>query len=148
MSTLYSFKDVAGVFYHPLVGSYIIGGGDIGLDEVELENTTEKTVIDKSSDGSTMISYVAGDLGTAKFTMQQTGDLHFHFLNLYNLCKTQADLGNVGAWAAGTLSLRSLLDQSQHTGTGVCFQKVPPKTYRETGQKLAWTFVVAKLINE
>lgn len=146
--TLYSFKDMTGVFSHPLGGDYILGGGDIGLGEIEIEMATDKTVVDKSSDGSIMLSYVAGDNGTVKFTMQQTSDLHFHFLNLYNLCKTAADLGNVGVWAAARLSVKNMLDESQHTGEGVCFQKIPPKNYQEAGQKVSWLFIVAELHNE
>lgn len=146
--TLYSFTDMSGVFFHPLSGNFILGGGEIGLGEIELEMASEKTLVNKSSDGSVMLSYVAGDNATVKFTMQQTSDLHHYFLNTYNLAKTQADAGNIGVWAAGQLAVKNILDGSQHNGQGVCFQKIPPKMYQEGGQMISWTFIVAQLDNE
>jgi hypothetical protein len=146
--TLYSFTDMTGVFSHPLGGNFILGGGEIGLDEIEIEMANEKTKVKKSADGSIMLSYVAGDNATAKFTMQQTSDLHHYFLNTYNLCKTQADAGNLSVWAAGQLSVKNILDGSQHNASGVCFQKVPPKSYQEDGQMISWMFILAQCDNE
>jgi hypothetical protein len=57
--------------------------------------------------------------------VQQTSDLHNFFLNLFNRCKTVADLGDVSMWAAGQFTFRNLIDGSLHTATGVAFSKVP-----------------------
>jgi hypothetical protein len=146
--TLYSFKDLTGAFVHPL-GTYIFGGGDQqGFGELQIEMATERTDVAKSADGSIMMSYIAGDNGSITVKAQQTSDVHAFFLNTFNACKTAADSGSVGLWAAGMFTARNLIDGSMHTCTGVTFSKVPPKVYGEKGQDISWMFLCAKIISE
>jgi hypothetical protein len=146
--TLYSFKDLAGVISFPLSGNFILGGGEIGLGQITVDMTTDRTVVDKSSDGSIMMSYVAGDNGTFSIECQQTSDLHVYLLRTFNLAKTAADLGNVAAWAGGAANVRNILDGSQHSLSGVAMSKIPPKVYQEVGQKITWMMHAARIINE
>jgi hypothetical protein len=128
MSTTYSFKDLSGAFIHPLVGSYPLGGGNVGLGQI--------------------VSYIAGDNGSVSIEVQQTSDLHTFLLGWFNACKTAADAGNVTLWAAGALSVRNILDGSSHAMTGVSPGKVPDKTYASQGGKVTWVLPCAKIINE
>lgn len=146
--TTYSFKDLTGAFVHPFVGSYILGGGNVGLGSVTISMTTDRTVQDVAADGSIMVSYIAGDNGMVSIEVQQTSDLHNFLLNWFNACKTAADLGDVTLWAAGTLSFRNVLDGSFHTITGISPGKVPDKVYQAQGQKITWTLPAARVISE
>ncbi len=146
--TTYSFKDLTGAFVHPLVGSYILGGGHVGLGQITIAMTQDRTVQDVASDGSVMVSYIPGDNGTISIEVQQTSDLHNFLLNWFNACKTAADLGDVGLWAGAVISIRNLVDGSVHTATGVSPGKVPDKVYQMQGQKITWTLPAASIINE
>ncbi len=146
--TLYSFKDLTGAYIHPLGGQYILGGGNVGLGQITISMVQDRTVTDMSADGSAMVSYIAGDNGTISIEVQQTSDLHSFLLSTFNSCKTAADNGDVSDWAAGTITVRNLLDGSGHTATGVSFGKVPDKVYQQTGQKVTWTLPCARIINE
>lgn len=148
MSTTYSFKDLTGAFVHPLVGSFILGGGNIGLGSLTVSMTTDRTVQDVAADGSVMVSYIPGDNGTISIEVQQTSDLHGFLLNWFNACKTAADLGDVLPWAAGLISIRNLIDGSVHTATGVSPGKMPDKVYAAQGGKITWTLPAARIINE
>jgi hypothetical protein len=146
--TTYSFKDLTGAFVHPLVGSYIMAGGNVGLGQVTITNATDRTVHDTAADGSVMVSYIAGDSGAASVEVQQTSDLHSFLLIWFNAVKTAADLGDVTNWAAGVLALRNIVDGSIHTLTGVSPSKVPDKVYQAQGQKITWTLMAAAVISE
>ena len=148
MATTYSFKDLTGAFVHPLVGSYILAGGNIGLGQVTIAMTQDRTSQDVAADGSVMVSYLPGDNGTISFEVQQTSDLHNFLLNWWNACKTAADLGDVLNWAAGAVSLRNLLDGSLHTATGISPGKRPDKVYAAQGGKITWVLPAARIINE
>src|ERR1700730_13516338 len=136
--TTYSFKDLTGAFVHPLVGSFILGGGDIGLGQISISMTTDRTVQDVAADGSVMGSYIAGDNGTVAIETQQTSALHAFLLNWFNLCKTAADLGDVFNWAAASISIRNMVDGSTHTMIGVSPGEVSDKVYEDQGQKITW----------
>jgi hypothetical protein len=146
--TNYSFKDLTGAFVHPLVGSYILAGGNVGLGQITITNATDRTVHDTAADGSVMVSYIAGDSGAAAIEVQQTSDLHSFLLDWFNLIKTLADNGDVSQWAAATLSLRSLLDGTVHTLTGVSPSKVPDKVYQSQGQRVTWNLMAASVVTE
>jgi Protein of unknown function (DUF3277) len=148
MSTTYSFKDLSGAFIHPLVGSYPIGGGNVGLGQIVVSMTIDRTVQDMSADGSCMVSYIAGDNGSVSIEVQQTSDLHTFLLGWFNACKTAADAGSVALWAQAAFSVRNILDGSSHAMTGVSPGKVPDKTYASQGGKITWILPCAKIINE
>lgn len=146
--TTYSFKDLTGAFVHPIAGTYILGGGNVGLGQITIAMTIDRTVQDVASDGSVMVSYIAGDNGMCSIEVQQTSDFHNFLINWWNICKTNADLGLVSTWAAATIAFRNLLDGSVHTLLGVSPGKMPDKVYQSQGQKITWTLPAAKVINE
>ncbi|HLH04948.1 MAG TPA: phage protein [Bryobacteraceae bacterium] len=146
--TTYSFKDLTGAFVHPLVGSYILAGGNVGLGQITITNATDRTAHDTAADGSVMVSYIAGDSGAATIEVQQTSDLHSFLLGWFNQLKTLADSGDVSLWAAGVLSLRNLEDGTVHTLTGVSPSKVPDKVYQAQGQRVTWNLMAAAVISE
>lgn len=146
--TVYSFKDLTGAFIHPLAGNYILGGGNIGMGQLTISMTQDRTVHDVASDGSVMVSYIPGDQGTISIEVQQTSDLHNFLLNWFNLCKSAADLGDIINWAAAAISIRNIADGSVHLATGVSPGKVPDKVYQQQGQKITWTLPAARIINE
>jgi hypothetical protein len=141
--TTYSFKDTSGAFAHPSVGAFTLNGGNIGLGRITVSMTTEKSVQDVASDGSVMTSFISGDNGTAQIEVQQTSDLHAFLLSWYNQIKTLADAGDVTLWAAGTLTLRNLVDGTSHYLSGISPTKLPDKVYEAHGQKLVWTLMAA-----
>jgi hypothetical protein len=145
---VYSFKDMTGAFIHPLGGQYILGGGNVGLGQVTISMAQDRTSTNVSADGSTMVSYIAGDNGTISIECQQTSDLHQFLLTTFNACKLAADAGDVKSWAAGLFSFRTMIDGSAHTATGVSFGKVPDKVYQKEGQMITWVMPAAKIINE
>ena len=146
--TQYSFRDLTGAFVHPLAGSYILGGGNVGLGQITISMTQDRTAQDIAADGSVMVSYLPGDNGTISIEVQQTSDLHGFLVNWFNLCKTAADAGDVSNWATATVSLRNLLDGSVHTATGISPGKMPSKTYATQGGKITWELPAARIINE
>jgi Protein of unknown function (DUF3277) len=146
--TTYSFKDLTGAFTHPLLASFILGGGNIGLGSLTISMAQDRTVQDIASDGSVMVSYIPGDQGTISIEVQQTSNLHNFLLNWFNLCKTAADLGDVINWAAASISIRNSLDGSFHHATGVSPGKVPDKVYAQQGSKITWTLPAAFISNE
>jgi hypothetical protein len=148
MSTTYSFKDLSGAFTHPLTGPYPIGGGNIGLGQIVVSMTIDRTVQDMSADGSCMVSYIAGDNGSVSIEVQQTSDLHTFLLGWFNQCKTAADAGNVAPWTAAAMSVRNMLDGSSHAMSGVSPGKIPDKTYASAGGKITWTLPCAKIISQ
>lgn len=144
----YSFKDLVGVLTNPTVGvSFPLTGGNIGLGQVTIEMTTDRTVHDLASDGTIMPSYIAGDNGLVTIEVQQTSLLHKALLSLYNTLVTAANLDDVIGWAATRLSFRTLNDGTTHTCTGVSFSKVPGKVYQAQGQKITWQLMAANITN-
>jgi hypothetical protein len=146
--TTYSFKDLTGAFVHPIAGSFILAGGNVGLGQITITNATDRTAHDTAADGSVMVSYVAGDSGGATIEVQQTSDLHAYLLAWFNIVKTAADNGDVGGWAAGVLCVRSMDDGAIHTLTGVSPSKVPDKTYAAQGGRVTWSLMSARVISE
>ncbi len=146
--TTYSFKDLTGAFVHPLVGSYILGGGNIGMGQITISMTTDRTMQDVASDGSVMVSYIAGDNGSVSIEVQQTSDLHNFLLTWFNACKTAADLGEVFTWAAAAMTIRNIIDGSVHTITGISPGKIPDKVYASQGGKITWMLPAARVISE
>jgi hypothetical protein len=148
MSTTYSFKSLSGAFIHPLVGSFPIGGGNVGMGQITISMTIDRTTHDVAADGSVMVSYIAGDNGMVSIEVQQTSALHSFLLGWFNACKTAADLGDVIMWTAAAFSVRNILDGSTHAMSGISPGKVPDKVYASQGGKITWTLPCAKIINE
>src|SRR5579872_3173443 len=106
---------------------------------------TERTVHDVASDGTVMVSYVAGDNGQVNVEVQQTSDLHAFLLGWFNTLKTLADGGDVSNWATAAFTIRNSVDGSTHIATGVSPSKPPDKVYTAQGQHLVWTLHCADL---
>jgi Bacteriophage KPP10, Structural protein ORF10 len=141
--TVYSFKDLSGNFSHPAVGSFILNGGNIGFGQVTVAMTTEKTTHDVAADGSVMVSFISGDNGSVDIEVQQTSALHNFLLDWYNRVKTAADLGDVTLWAAGSMLLRNIVDNTSHSITGISPSKLPDKVYAAQGGKITWKLMAA-----
>lgn len=146
--TTYSFKDLTGAFVHPIAGTYILGGGNIGMGQITISMAQDRTVQDVAADGSVMTSYIAGDNGSCSLEVQQTSDLHDFLVNWFNVCKTLADNGDIANWASAQISIRNIVDGSVHTLSGVSPGKMPDKVYQSQGQKITWVLPAANVINE
>jgi len=144
---LYSYKDVSLAFVHPLVPSLYLTG-EQGSGQIVISNSTDHTVHAVAADGTTMVSYVAGNPGHLTLEMQQTSTLNLALLAWFNAVKIAADAGGVSDWASATVIVRSLLDGAVHTLLGVSPLKVPDKTYAAQGGNITWTLMAATVINE
>ncbi len=143
----YSFKDVTGVFSHPLAGEFIFAG-QVGAKSIAIAMAGEKTVQDVAADGEVMVSYIAGENGTVTIVCQQTSVLHIFLLNWYNLVKTAADAGDLSDFATASISLRCLLDGSSHYIIGISLPKLGDKAYSAQGQDVSWPLPAAHIYNE
>jgi len=140
MSTsTYSFTDLNGVIYHPKYDSFRFVGQGIG--EAMVSMATDKSVHDVASDGSVMVSKIAGNNGSITINAQQTSELHKFLLGLYNYL-IQADTSE---WALIGITLRNVVDGTSHVARGVSFQKVPDKPYQAQGQRISWVLMAADI---
>lgn len=142
----YSFKDSSGAFTHPLAGTFSFFG-QIGIGQFTVEMTTEKSTDDVAADGNVMVSAIAGDNGHVTIEVQQTSSLHSFLLNWYNQLLLLLNQGDVVNWATAQLTLRNLVDGSQHICNGVHPSRIPPKTYAAQGGKITWTLMCADIQN-
>lgn len=146
-SRTYSFKDTSGSLTNPALLVPIVFAGQIGMGQFTVAMNTERTTHDVAADGTIMPSYIAGDNGTVTIEMQQTSLLHGLLLGLYNILKAAADQEDVTNWAAGALSLRNIVDGSQHLLNGVSFSKIPDKVYASQGGKIIWNLMACDIQN-
>jgi hypothetical protein len=79
--------------------------------------------------------------------MQQTSPFHSFLLGWANLLTTAFDLGNILDWGGATVSLVNIVDGSVHLCTGVCFMKIPTKTYGPQAERLTWSLLCANIEN-
>lgn len=144
----HAFKDLVGVITNSVFGVVIpiVGGNTGGIGQVTISMNTERTAHDVAADGVTMVSYVAGDNGSFVIEVQQTSAIHHQLLDLYNMCLTAAQSGDVSGWAATNISLRTILDGSTHIGNGCSFSKIPDKVYQAQGQRISWPIMAAEVI--
>lgn len=145
-TTTYSFKDVSFAFTHPLVGSFI-ANGQVGLGQLTIAMTLERSAIDMSADGSAMISYMTGDNGSIAVECQQTSALYGFLLNWFNTIKTLADGGDPTDWATAVINVVDLIGNHSHTLNGVCPTKIPDKQYARQGQMQQWHLLAAQVNN-
>ena len=139
--TTYSFLDLTGSIHHDVAGDYLFQG-QMGAGSVAIAMTTEKTVHDLASDGSIMVSKMAGENGTISIEVQQTSDLHAWLLDTYNLVNFTPDTSQ---WAGMSMMLRNIVDGSSHVASGMSFQKVPDKSYQAQGQRVTWVLMAADI---
>jgi hypothetical protein len=143
---VYSFKDSSGAFNHPLAGQFAFAG-QIGLGKFTVSMHTDRTAQAVASDGTVMVSAIAGDNGMLAIEVQQTSELHQFLLLWLNLC-VQAQLnGDVSNWATATISIRNITTGTGHTLSGVSPSKMPDVPYEAQGQNLIWNLPAALVIN-
>lgn len=140
----YSFKDLNGAFAHPLAGVFSMYG-QIGVGQLTVANTTERTAHLVAADGNVVVSFIDGDNGHVAVETQQTSDLHIFLLRWFNLIKTAAQNGDTSNWATATLSFRNIADGSTHTLKGVSPAKVPDKPYAASAQNITWMLMAADI---
>lgn len=149
VQTTYSFKDLAGVLANPQLGSPVqLAGGNIGIGQITIRMTTQRTEHNVAADGAVMPSYVAGKNAELVIEVQQTSDLHHILLGLFNTLETLSESGDLAAWADTTITFRTLLDGALHIFRGVSFQKIGDKAYQQHGQNVTWTLMAAEAINQ
>jgi hypothetical protein len=147
--TTYSFRDLVGVLTNPLLPApFQIAGGNIGIGQIVIRMLTQRTEHDVAADGVVMPTYIAGANAEVSIEMQQTSLLHHLLLSLYNLLVTASDAGDVSAWASTSLNLRTILDGSGHSLSGVSFQKIADKPYAARGQKVTWVLMAADAVSQ
>lgn len=134
MQTVYSFLDtILNLAF--ATGAMSITGKGIGDCSVTMAQ--DRTAMEASADGSIMISKIAGNHGHLTVNVQQTSDAHKFLLGMYNALIPAPP----ALWAQGAGILRSLSDNSTHTFTGVCFQKLGDKPYGKQGAMVTWTLL-------
>ena len=144
----YSFKALTGVLVNPVFGVTVpLTGGNIGAGQFGIAMASERTMHDVAADGTVMPSYVSANNGTLTVEAQESSVLHTAFLSLYNQAVLAAEADDVSGWAATVINFRMLTDGSQHTLSGVSFQKFPDKPYAAHGQRVTWTLMAADIQN-
>lgn len=142
----YSFKDTSGGFAHPLAGVFQFAG-QLGVNQFSIDMTTEQSALDVAADGTVLTSAMSGDNGQLSIEVQQTSQMHQFLLRWYNLIKTLKDAGDVTNWATAAVTLRNIVDGSQHICQGVSPSKIPTKTYAKQAGNLTWVLMCADIQN-
>lgn len=144
--TVYSFKDTSGAFSHPLAGNFSFFG-QIGLGRFTVSMATERTAHATASDGTVMVSAIAGDSGAVAVEVQQTSALHQFLLAWLNQCLTAMAGGDVSNFATAALSLRNITTNTYHTLQGISPGKMPDMPYTAQGESVVWTLMAADVQN-
>jgi hypothetical protein len=148
VQTTYSFKDMTGVLSNPALDTPLqLVGGNIGLGTLTIRMITERAEFETGADGVVMPSYVPGESGEITIEVQQTSALHHALLSLWNTLVSAANGGDLSNTFATVISLRTILDGSQHTASGVFF-KIPDKPYAPKGQNISWVLKAASIVNQ
>lgn len=141
-SATYSFRNTSGSLTNPLLPAPIIFSGQIGMGAFNVIMANERTVHDRSADGTIMPSYVAGNDGSVTIEVQQTSILHQQLLDLYNSLILAAEGGDPSNWAASAMTLRNTTGLgNQHILIGISFGKRPDKPYLAQGSKITWNLM-------
>jgi hypothetical protein len=143
----YSFKDLSGAFVSPLAGVFTMSG-NIGMGNVTVVKSTERTAHDTAPDGTVVPSFIDGDSGMVTIECQQTSLLHKFLLEWDNVHETVAKNGDVSLWAASSMLLRNVVDGTSHVATGISPQKSADKSYSSSGGKVTWQLPACNIINQ
>lgn len=143
MST-YAFKAIVGSFSDPDVGNFNFQG-QVGVKSMSVENTVDRGVLDVASDGTVMVSYVAGANGTIDMEMQQQSTLHEFLTNWANTKFTNADAGNADNFAAAAIKIKDTITGDQKILTGVFPLKIPTVPFGNTGANVTWRMLAANV---
>lgn len=138
-TTTYSFLDLTGSISHPTIGDYVFTGEGVG--QITLSYSTERSAHDVASDGSVMVSKVAGNNGTITIECQQTSPLHFWLLAWYNALWNMA----TSEWATTSILMRNASTGGHHYATGCSPQKIGDVPYHAQGGRVTWTIMAADI---
>jgi hypothetical protein len=142
----YSFKDLVGAYQSPILGNYVLNGGQIGLSKITITMATERTEHTLAADGTVGVSYISGFNGDCTIEMLQTSDLDSFLIADYNARVTAAEATGVAQWAGATLTFRSISTQRNHILTGISFGKLPDRPYGAQMATISWKLMVASSI--
>lgn len=112
-----------------------------GIGDMTISMTQERSIIEAAADGNVMISKVAGNHGVLTINVQQTSDAHKFLLGMYNALI----IAPPAVWAQGAALMRSISDNTTHTFTGLCFQKLPDKPYSKQGAMVTWVLLAGDI---
>jgi hypothetical protein len=145
--TVYSsLRDLVGVMFHPLVGSFTFAG-ELGVGSISFEKSTTRSTLDVAGDGAVMISALPGGNGIVHLEIQQVSSLQGYLQTWANALYAAQRLGDVSLWASATMTFTSVVDQSTHVAYGVSPTKEPTKVYGSQGARLSWELLAADLVS-
>jgi hypothetical protein len=139
--TTYSFLDLAGSIHHPVVGDYLFTGEGVG--SVSVSKVTDRSSHDVASDGSIMVSKIAGNNGTVTIEAQQTSPLQKWLQDWFN----QLVALPTSEWATTSILLKNTSTGGSHLCTGVSPQKEGDVPYQAQGSRVTWTLMCADIQN-
>lgn len=138
----YSFEDVICTVHNGAGGSFSTQGQGVGSITISMSN--DRTQHDVAADGSVMISKIDAENGTIALEVQQTSQVNKDLLDLYNyLSEAPAE-----EWATTTVTISSKNMGEKTTCTNVSFTKLADKPYQQTGQRVTWNLMAAKIVQE
>lgn len=145
----YSGNAVNCTLQSDLFGSIQFGGiSQTGLGSIAIRMANAHAVIVIGMDGAPVTSWTPGENGEIDIEIYQTSTTQNDFISAYNQILTETLQGDVTDTFAATLIIKELNGGSQHTATGVAFQKIPDKQYQAQAQLCHWVFVCANVITE
>ncbi len=151
--TIYSFKDLTGVFSHPLIFNTLNFGAineSSGIGQITIHMANDNTLHDIAIDGGIFILPVAVFNGTIQIQCQQTSSVHDYFTKWFNALMinlTNVNQSDVTNWASGAMFLKNIVNGRSHTITGISPQIQPDKTYTMQGQSVTWSLMAGNIIN-
>jgi hypothetical protein len=152
MAIIYSFKDLSGVFSHPLIGNMQIGSINElnGLGQITITMANDNTIQDIGVDGGIIIWPVAVFNGSVSIQCQQNSDINKYFLSWFNTLKANMinqSSPDVSYWANGAMILRNIHNGTTHHITGISPQKQPDKSYSTQGGTITWNLLAGNIDN-
>ena len=142
----YSWAEVYGSFFHPLAGSFTIGG-QIGMGSIEFEMMTERNTMQTTADGYVLTNTMLGLSGKVTLSCLQGSSLDQYLMGWANDVDAAIVGGDSTVAFAGTFRVTDISTQNKHTGLGVSISKQPPRSYQATAQLRPWVLYVAELSN-
>lgn len=140
--TTYSFKSITAVLSHPLVPD-VVFTGNIGIGQISVKNSTERTATETAADGGIMMSRIEGASGGADIEVQQTSVIQSLLIAWFNVLVA----ADPSYWTQSTLLVRDKLTGAGHILTGVAPTKIPDKVYAAQGGKITWNLVAGNVQN-
>ena len=135
----YSFTDVNATINCPGYGSFSIQGEGIG--DMTVSKTTDRSVHDVASDGSVMVSKIAGNNGSVSINAQQTSALHRFLQGMFNYCWQE----DTSVWTTISMTIEAPKMGKTYYCSGGSFGKEPDEPLQSQGQRVAWQILFADI---